>query len=165
MWLGLIGLLSPGRFGSPNSRAQRGPEWWALSILMTICIALLIQRRKRIAAAAGRIQETFRGALQQHPSFGPAVSALDSCPAALRTRFALGWVWGPVATLVLGTICAASAVYFGIDAILARFSIGWQQALLAGVNAVLSLIILRAGAKRLSVWRLSFAVHRAVTRL
>lgn len=163
--LGAIGLLSPDRFGSPSSRPQRGPEWWALSILVTICIVLLLQRRKRIAAGVDRIQETFRGGLEQHPSFEPAVSALDSCPAALRTRFALGWVWGPSAVLVLGAIFAASAVYFGIDAILARFSIGWQQALLAGLNAVLSLITLRAGAKRLSVWRLSFTVHRAVTRL
>lgn len=158
-------MLSPDRFGSPTARPRRGPEWWALAILVLICAVVLMQRRKRIAAGAGRIQATFRGDLQEHPSFEPAASALDSCPAALRTRFALGWVWGPVAVLVLGAVFAASSVYFLVDAILARFNIGWQQPVLAAVNAVLSLVILRLGAKRLSVWRLSFTVHRAVARI
>ncbi len=163
--LGAIGLLSPDRFGSPTSRPRRGPEWWVLAALVGICLVLLVLRRARMAASANRLQEAFSGKLQEHPSFEPAVSALDSCPAALRTRFALGWVWGPLAILVLGAFFAASAAYFVIDMILARFSIGWEQAVLAVVNAVLSLAVLRLGAKRLSVWRLSFTVHRAVTRL
>lgn len=163
--LGAIGLLSPGRFGSPISRPQRGAEWWVLAALVGICLVLLVARRAKMATSANRLQEVFGGKLQEHPSYEAAVSALDSCPAALRTRFALGWVWGPLAILVLGAFFAASAAYFVIDMILARFRIGPEQAVLAVVNAVLSLVVLRLGAKRLSVWRLSFTVHRAVTRL
>ena len=163
--LGAIGLFTPARFGSPGSRPRAGPEWWALACLVAVCLVMLLLRRSKMSYGVTRLRETFRGTLEEHPSFEPAVSALDSCPAALRTRFALGWVWGPLAAGVLGAVFAASSVYFVIDAILARFSIGWQQLLLAAVNAALSLIVFRLAAKRLSVWRLSFTVHRAVTRL
>ena len=163
--LGAIGLLAPARFGSPASRPRGGPEWWALACLVAVGVVLLLLRRARMSSGLTRLREMFGAALEEHPSFEPAVSALDSCPAALRTRFGLGWVWGPLAAAVLGAVCAASAVYFVIDAILARFSIGWQQPLLAAVNALLSLIVFRLAAKRLSIWRLSFTVHRTVTRL
>jgi hypothetical protein len=163
--LGAIGLFAPARFGAPASRPRGGQEWWAVACLVGLCLVVLLLSRSSMSAGATRIRETFRGRLEEHPSFEPSVSALDSSPGALRTRFALGWVWGPMAAGVLGAIFAASAVYFVVDAILARFSIGWQQLLLAVVNAALSLIIFRIAAKRLSVWRLSFAVHRAVTRL
>ena len=163
--LGGIGLLSPGRFGSPGSRPQRDLDWWVLAALVGLSLATLVLRRTRMAEGTNSWLGVFSGALEQHPSFEPAVNALDSCPAALRTRFALGWVWGPLAAAVLAAICAASSVYFVVDAILARFTSGWGQALLAVVNGSISLIVLRLAAKRLSVWRLSFAVHRAVARV
>jgi hypothetical protein len=163
--LGGIGLLSPARFGSPTSRPRRGAEWWALAALVTVSLAVLLMRRGSVRSSARRLGETFTRGLESHPSFEPAVNALDSCPAALRTRFALGWMWGPAAVAVLAAVCAASAVYFVIDAILARFSVGPEQILFTGVNAVVSLLVLRLGAKRLAVWRLSLAVYRAVTRL
>lgn len=164
--LGTIGLISPARFGSPTTRPRRGIEWWALAVLVAVCVALLVINRARLLAGTTRMQETFTGReLEQHDSFEPAVSALDSCPGPLRTRFAIGWVWAPPALVVLGFVCAASAVYFVIDAVLARFTVGWGQALLAGVNTLLSVLIFRLAAKRLSVWRLSYAVYRAVTHL
>lgn len=162
--LGGIGLLAPARFGYTTSRPHRGLEWWVLAAVVGICILDLILRRAALASRAEKLRETFHGGLDRHPSFEPAVNALGSCPAALRTRFALGWVWGPLALAVTGAVGAASAVYFVVDAILARFTVGFEQALFLGVNVVLSLLILRLGAKRLSVWRLSFAVHRAVSR-
>ena len=163
--LGAIGLFTPARFGSPGSRPRGGPEWWALAGLVAVCLVLLLLRRSNMRSGVTRLRETFGDTLQEHPSFEPAVSALDSCPAALQTRFALGWVWGPLAAGTLAVIFGTSSVYFVIDAILARFSIGWQQLLLAAVNAALSLIVFRLAAKRLSVWRLSYSVHRSVTRL
>lgn len=163
--LGMIGLFQPARFGSRSTRPLRGTEWWLLAAVVSICVVVLYVRRERIHASVTRFQEIFRGGLQQHPSFEPAVGALDSSPAAFRTRFALGWVWGPVALLVAGATAAASAVYFLIDAILARFTVDPEQVLLAAVNALVSVVILRLGAKRLSVWRLSYAVHRSATRL
>lgn len=162
--LGTIGLLQPARFGS-RARPLQAIEWWALAALLAIFVVALVVRRTRLQAAATRLQQTFRGGLEQHASFEPAVSALDSCPVPFRSRFALGWVWGPAALAVAGAIGAASAVYFVIDAILARGRVGPEQALLAAVNAVVSLVILRLAASRLSVWRLSYAVHRAATRL
>lgn len=166
MLLGTIGLISPARFGSPTSRPRRGIEWWALAAVIGICIVVVVVRRARLVRGASRFQQTFSGReLEQHPSFEPAVSALDSCPGALQTRFAIGWAWGPPALVVLGFVFAASAVYFLIDAVLARFTVGWGQALLAGVNVLLSLLVFRAAAKRLSVWRLSYAVHRAASHL
>jgi hypothetical protein len=162
--LGTIGLISPARFGSPTSRPRRGIEWWALAAVVAVCAAVLVIRRTRLLRGATRVQEALTGReLEQHPSFEPAVSALDSCPGPLRTRFTIGWVWGPPALAALGSICAASAVYFVIDAILARFTVGWGQAVLAVINAVLSLLIFRLAAKRLSVWRLSYAVNRSAS--
>lgn len=162
--LGTIGLLQPGRFGS-RAGPLRTIEWWALAALVGISVLVVVVRRTRIQAAATRLQQTFRGGLEQHPSFEPAVSALDSCPGPFRSRFALGWVWGPAALVVAAATAAASAVYFLVDAILARFTVEPQQVLLAAVNAVISLVILRLAARRLGVWRLSYAVHRTATRL
>lgn len=162
--LGTIGLLQPARFGSRTGRFQ-AIEWWALAALLAICVVALVVRRTRLYASATRLRDTFRGNLEQHPSFAPAVSALDSCPAPFRTRFALGWVWGPAGLMMAGAIGAASAIYFVIDAILARGTVAPEQVVLAAVNALVSLVILRLAASRLSVWRLSYAVHRAATRL
>ena len=159
--LGTIAIVAPERFAASSGRAGRSPESWAVLALVAICVIMLLLRRSRIFGSATRLRETFGGTMETHPSFEPAVNALEACPGTLRTRFAFGWVWGPLGLMVLGAVFAASASYFLIDAILARFTVGWQQVLLAAVNGLLSLVVLRAAAKRLSVWRLSLAVHRA----
>lgn len=159
--LGTIGLLRPSRFGSPTSRPLRSPEWIALAVLVAVVAAIVIVRRRRIAASLRRLLEPFRHPLD-HPSHEPAAGALESCPTPLRTRFALGWVWGPAGAVVLAAFLAASSAYFLIDAVLARFEIGWEQPILAALQALASLLVLRAVATRLSTWRLAVSVHRDV---
>ncbi len=161
--LGGIGLIRPSRFGSQSSSAGGGPEWWALGLLVALCVVAVMLRRRPIAEAAARLVEPWRRPLTDLASFEPAASALESCPAPLRTRFAIGWVWGPALLVVAGAFFAASAIYFVIDAILAGFSIGWEQPLLAVINMILSLVVLRVGAGRLATWRLAWSVHREVT--
>lgn len=161
--LGGIGLLRPSRFGSLSSRPGGGPEWWALALFVALCLIAVVVRWRRTAGAAARLMEPWRRSLRELPSFEPAASALESCPAPLRTRFAIGWVWGPALLVVAGAFFAASAIYFVIDAILAGFSIGWEQPLLAVINMILSLVVLRVGAGRLATWRLAWSVHREVT--
>lgn len=160
--LGAIGLVSPESFGAPTSRAGGGIHWWGLAALVTLCLAWCYTRRTGIRAGANRLAEPFRRRLDQLEAFDPAVGALLAASAGQQTRFALGWVWGPLAVLVLGGFFAASSAYFVVDAILARFQIGWEQPVLAVVNALLSFMVLRTGAKRLAVWRLAFSVHREV---
>lgn len=159
--LALIGIASPSRFGNPNSRPLRSTEWMALAIITTVVAVFVAIRRERVIASIRRFTEPFRRPLD-HPSLEPAANALDSCPGAYRTRFALGWVWGPAAAVVLATVLAASSAYFLVDAVLARFEIGWQQPVLAGGQALASLLVLRAVASKLSVWRLALSVHRSV---
>lgn len=159
--LGVIGLLRPSRFGSPTSRPLRSVEWAALALLVAIVVAFAFIRRQRIVGSFRRLLEPFRRPLD-HPSHDPAAGALESCPAPLRTRFALGWVWGPAAAVVVAAFLAASSAYFVVDAVLARFEIGWQQPLLAAIQALASLLVLRAVAARLGTWRLALSVHRSV---
>lgn len=159
--VGSIGLVRPERFGSRNTRAG-SPEWWALGLLVAAACLFVVLRRRGLVTAVDRLLEPLRRPLEELPSFEPAVNALDSCPAPLRSRFLLGWVWGPAAGLVAGAFFAASAVYFVVDAILARLVVGWQQPLLAGTNAALGLVISRLAATRLATWRLAFSVNRWV---
>lgn len=161
--LAVIGLLSPERFGSPTSRLGRGVQWWALAALLVTLLAWCASRRRGIYGGARRLVEPLRTRFDHLDAFHPVVDALLSAPGAVRTRFALGWVWGPVAVVVLGAFFAASSAYFLVDAILARFQIGWEQPVLAIVNAISSFLVLRVGAKRLSTWRLAFSIHREVT--
>jgi hypothetical protein len=161
--LGTIAAVAPSRYGASSGGVGRSPESWAVVALVAICIATVFLRRSDTGSPTAWFRETISGGLEQHPSFEPATNALEACPAALRTRFAMGWVWGPLAMMILGAIFAASSSYFLIDAILARFTVGWQQVALAVINALLGLAVLRLAAKRLSVWRLSLALHRSAS--
>ena len=161
--LGAIGLASPQRFGSPGGGPGGSLQWWGLAALLVLCVAWCATKRHGIKAGAERLAEPFRRPLDRLEAFYPATDALLSAPSAVRTRFAIGWVWGPAAIVVLGAFFAASSAYFLVDAILARFQIGWEQPVLAVVNALLSLVVLRSAAKRLSTWRLAFSIHREVT--
>jgi len=160
--LATIGLVRPSRFGSPTSRPLRSAEWLGLALLTAIAAGVTLARRQGVSDAIRRLREPFGRPFDHHPSYEPAAAALDSCPGPLRTRFALGWVWGPAGAVVLAAFFAASSAYFIVDAILARFEIGWQQLALTGIQAVLSLFVLRIAATRLSTWRLALSVHRSV---
>lgn len=161
--LGLIGLVSPASFGGRGSRAAASVQWWGLAALVAVVVLWCFVKRDGIRAGASRLAEPLRRKLLQFDAYRPAVDALEAAPAAQQTRFALGWVWGPAAAVVVAAFFAASSAYFVVDAVLARFQVGWEQPVLAVVNLVLSVIVVRLVARRLSTWRLAFSIHRDVT--
>ena len=161
--LGAFGLLTPARFGATGARAFRS-GWPALALLALVAAAVLLVLidARRLRWLVARVREPWRRPLDDDPNFAGAVEALASCPAALHTRFVASYVWGPAVLGVLGTMFGFSSAYFVVDAILARFSVGWEQPLLAVGNALLSVIVFWAASQRLSTWRLAASVHREV---
>lgn len=160
--LGVIGLASPASFGG-RGRAASSLQWWGLAALVAALLLWCFVKRDGIRTGASRLAEPLRRKLLQFEAYQPAVDALVAAPAAQQTRFAIGWVWGPALAVVVAAFFAASSAYFVVDAILARFQIGWEQPVLAIVNAVLSVVVVRLAARRLSTWRLAFSIHRDVT--
>ena len=161
--LGTIGILSPRRFGTPGATAFRGG--WATALLIvsvTACLVYLMTKTRYLAWAVARALEPFRRDLSEDPAFEGAAGALSSCPAALRSRFAFGWVWGPLGLATLGVVFAAASAYFLVDAILARFQVGWGQPVFALGHALVSLFLFVVAARRLRTWRLAASVRRAV---
>lgn len=162
--LTLIALVSPGSFASPRSNTLRtGWPLYALLGLLAISLLYLLARARRIRWAIARAREPFVRAPEGDPRYEGAADALAACPGAMRTRFALWWIWGPAALAVLGVMCSFSAAYFLVDAILARFNVGWEHPALAGGNIVASFLLFALGSRRLATWRLAVAAHRSVT--
>jgi hypothetical protein len=162
--LGLIGIASPSQFGQPGAATlQSGWPLYALSALITSVGLLALARRRHLAWLLARLREPLDRPLDDHHGFGDAVSALEACPAPLRTRFALSWVWGPVVGAVLGGTFAFSSAYFVVDAVLARFRVGWAQPVYALGFAALSMIVFAAAAGRMSTWRFATSVHKEVS--
>lgn len=162
--LGLIAIVSPARFGQPGaSTLQTG--WPSLALAATIgaCVLIALARGRHLLWLGNRVREPLARPLEEMPGFDDAVEALEACPAALRTRFAMSWVWGPVALAVLGGTFAFSAAYFLVDAILARGRVGWAQPVYALVFALASLVVFGLGAGRLATWRFATSVHKEVT--
>lgn len=162
--LGVIGVLSPARFGSQGSRAF-GSGWPTIALVALVAAsgAWAVARRRTLAWLIARAREPWRRPLTGEPAFDGAAGSLASVPGSLQTRFALSWVWGPAAAALLAGATCLSAGYFVIDAILARGEVGWQQPVLAAANLALAWIALRASAGRLAVWPLAVAVHRDAT--
>ena len=160
--LGIIGVVSPSRFGSPGMKPMASLQWWAVAGVVAMALVLVITSRRRVRRTVELLLEPVRRPLDHLPSFEPVTEALDSCPAALRTRFAFGWVWGPAIAVVAATTFLAATSYFIVDAILARLQIGWQQPVLAVANAALAFVVLRVVARRLATWRLALSIQRAV---
>jgi hypothetical protein len=158
--MSIVGLLSPKTFGSPGSRALAG-GWATASMLVYIAVlgAAFVARRRKLAVVVGRVTEAIRG-IPDDEGYEGAVGALSSCPAPLRARYALGWVWGPVAAAVLGGLLAMCTAYFIVDATLARFDVGAGQPLYGAAFAVLCLLVWRAAAPRLLSWRVAYAANR-----
>ena len=162
--LATIGLLSPARFGSRGSRAfGSNSRTLVLGAIVAACAGWLAVRfsAHRWVVAKGR--EPFRGPLEEDPAFAGAAAALGAARAPLKTRFAIGWIWVP-ALAVLGALAASlTTVYFLVDAVIARFEVGWQQPVLAAANLVLAWALLRGAAGRIAVWPLAVSVHRDAT--
>ncbi|CAN5603597.1 hypothetical protein BH24ACT26_BH24ACT26_15760 [soil metagenome] len=159
--LGVIGLLAPSQFGQPGAvTLHTGWPSAVLMALIALCCLVALSRRAELGWLVARAREPFVRPLQEAPGFDEAVDALASCPAPLRTRFAVSWVWGPMAWALLGGTFAFSSAYFVVDAILARLRVGWAQPLYGVVFAALSVIVFAANAGRLASWRFSTSVHK-----
>jgi hypothetical protein len=162
--LGTIGLLSPSSFGNPGATPMgSGWPWFLLLGVVIVCAAVLVAFRGRITWLIGRVREPFRRPLEEDPAFDGAVGGLAESPAALQSRFAFQWIWGPAVLFGLGVMFGFSAAYFAVDAILARFQVGWEQPVLGVANAVTGYVMFRIAAMKLSTWRLSVSVWRAAT--
>lgn len=162
--LSVIALVSPARFGSQGSRAF-GSGWpsLALAALGAACLAWAVARRRRHSWVVGKVREPFRRPLEEDPAFAGAAHALAAARPPLKTRFAAAWIWAPAAAALLALAGSLTAAYFVVDAVLARFEVGWQQPVLAGLNLAFSWAVLRAAAGRLAVWPLAVSVHREAT--
>jgi len=162
--LSVIGLASPGQFGAPGSSTLR-TGWPSLALLGLALAGLLLAlaRRRHLVWLVSRIREPYVRPLEEYPGFEDAVAALQSCPAALRTRYAISFVWGPIAWAVLGCTCAFSCAYFVVDAILARGRVGWAQPVYALVFALLAWFLFAATAGRFATWRFATSAHKEAT--
>lgn len=162
--LSLIGLVSPARFGSVGSRAF-GSGWRSLALagLAVLCAVWLLARLRPHRWVVAKAREPFRRPLEEDPAFAGAAGALDAARAPLKTRFALGWIWLPAAAVLGAVATSLTTAYFVVDAVLARFEIGWQQPVLAAANLVVAWSLLRAAAARIAVWPLAVSVHREAT--
>jgi hypothetical protein len=162
--LGVIGLVAPDNFGQAGAAPLRsGWPSVALGSLIVTCVAYAIARREHLAWLGARVREPLMRPLEEHPAFSEAADALAACPAALRLRWAFGWVWGPVAWAIVGGTLAFSAAYFVVDALLAGLRVGPGQPLYALAFAVASLAVFAAAAGRLSTWRFASSVYKEVT--
>jgi hypothetical protein len=160
--LGALGLLSPSSFNVPGSRALAGKWTLALAGLVALCALILLARLSHLRWLFARIREPFVRPLGTR-HFEGAADALAACPAALHSRWATSWVWGPALVAVAGVTFAFSCAYFIVGAVLAGGRIGWGNPIAAGLNALLSILFFALAATRLSTWRLAVSVHREVT--
>ena len=145
--LGLIGMTSPSSFGDPGA-GRGGPQWWGAGIVVLIA-ALVLAVRARVWLRPLRYRFDDRRAV------GAAADALRSAPAPFRTRYAAAWIWLPVGMMTLAALLAASAAYFLIDAVLARFSVTWQGPVIGLVDFILAFFLLLLAAPR--IWTVRFA--------
>jgi hypothetical protein len=162
--LGLIGLVAPSNFGSLDGNTLR--SGWPLIVLLVILVAAAFYaavKRAHIAWLVARAREPMRRPLDESPAYEGAVGALAACPGAFRIRFGVAFVWGPLGLVVLGVTFAFVAAYFVIDAVLARFLVGWAQPLYALGGALMSIIVFGLAAVRLATWRLATSVYKTVS--
>lgn len=159
--LGAIGLVSPASFGSPGAAPfKSGWPWLLLLVLVGICAAVVAIRWKSLTRM---LRDLRRRSDATDEVVEGAVAALDAAPSTLQTRFALGWVFLPGLLFVLGATFAFSTAYFAVDAVLARFQIGWQQPVLGVADAVIAFLLFRSGARRLGLWPLAYRIYRDVS--
>jgi hypothetical protein len=162
--LGLIGLFAPAAFGAPGGRPL-GNRTLSLALGATVVVAaaILAARGPQLLRLMRRIREPFMRPLTWEPNFEEAAEALAQCSEPWRSRWATSWVWGPVLLAAAGVTFAFSSAYFVVGAVIAGGRIAWGHPVLAGINALLSIVSFAAGATRLSTWRLALSVHREVT--
>jgi len=162
--MGSIGLLSPASFGAVTGRTSLR-DWPPVVVgcLVVTCVIYGLLHRAEVRSVLQRVRDPYMRPLTEHPGFEGAADALAACPRAYRTRFALVFIYRPLAMGLGATVSALSTAYFVIDAILARFLVGWSQPLYALVFLCLSLTLSYLAAPKLSTWRVAASVHKEVT--
>jgi hypothetical protein len=162
--MSVIGLLSPASFGVSGGRAfGSGTRTLALLGLAGLCGLWLARRFRAHRWVVAKAREPFRRPLEEDPAFAGASGALGASAGPSRTLFALRWVWLPAVGVLLAITGALTTAYFLVDAVIARFEIGWQQPVLAAANLVVAWVVLRVSAGRIAVWPLAVSVHREAT--
>jgi len=162
--LGMIGLFAPAGFGAPGGRALANRTLsLALGATVAAAAAVLAARGAHLRWLLRRIREPFTRPLSWEPNFNGAADALAQCSEAWRSRWATSWVWGPALLAAAGATFAFSSAYFVVGAVIAGGRIAWGHPVLAGINALLSIVSFALGATRLATWRLALSVHREVT--
>ena len=158
--LGTIGLISPSSFGDPGAAPVRmGWPWFVLLGAVTACVVVIASRSRRVSIL---IRNATR-AVGYEDVLAGATDSLAATRPAFQTRFALAWVWGPALLLVVGATFAFAAAYFAVDALLARFQVGWESAALAVANALVAYVVFRVGAFRGARLLVSHRAHRDAT--
>ena len=162
--LGLIAIVAPGSFGVPGRRVLSSGVWtWALLGVIGASGAILLANRRSLLSLFRRIREPYRRPFTGDEAFEGAADALAQCNDALQSRWAVSWIYVPAGSAVAGVTFAFSSAYFLVSAILSAGRISWYEPVLAGANALISIVAWALGAVRLSTWRLAVAVHREVT--
>jgi protein-S-isoprenylcysteine O-methyltransferase Ste14 len=162
--LGFVGIVAPNSFGpSTTGRLERGPALWGLLALVAINALIAVARARYLRGLYIRLREPFVRRISYDSHFEGAADALADCPAPMRTRWAMRWIYVPALLVVAGFFFAFSAAYFGIGAILSLGAVGWGTPIIAAANVVLSLLCFRAAATRIATWRLAVSVYRDVT--
>ena len=162
--MGGIGLVSPASFGLVTGRTSLR-DWPPVAVvcLVAACVVYGVLHRAEIRSLLERLRDPYVRPLTEHPGFNGAADALAGCPRAYRGRFALVFIYRPLAMSLGATVSALSNAYFVIDAILARGLVGWSQPAYALVFLGLSLTLFYLAAPKLSTWRVAASVHKEVT--
>ncbi|CAN5506271.1 MAG: hypothetical protein ACR2MC_00425 [Actinomycetota bacterium] len=162
--MGGIGLLSPTSFRVVRGRTSLR-DWppVVVACLVLACVIYGVLRRAEILSLLERFRDPYIRPLTEHPGFDGAADALAACPRAYRARFALVFVYRPLAMGLVACVAALSTAYFVIDAVLARGLVGWSQPVYALVFLCLSVTLFYLAAPKLSTWRVAASVHKEVT--
>ncbi|HVL63625.1 MAG TPA: hypothetical protein VM573_00465 [Actinomycetota bacterium] len=161
-FMAILAVLAPGTFGRRRVPLDDPRGLVLLAILTAVALIALLAGRRLVWLAA-RVREPLIRPLRDHAAFDGIAAAVEACPAPLQVRFALAWVWLPVAAAVAGGTFAFSTAYFVVDAVLSRGQIGPGQALLLAINALAGLLVFRSAAFRLSTWRIAASAYRDAT--
>ena len=154
--VGAIGLASPSVFGDPHAAPGRGGwPWFVVLALVLVCASPFALGGKRLVGIARP-----RAELADVDAVEAATNALSASSAPFRTRFAMTWIWIPIAAAVAGTAFSFAAAYFAVDAILARFQVGFTHAILAIADVALAAGAFRIAAPRLTTLSAAVRAHR-----
>jgi hypothetical protein len=160
---GVGSYVSPESFGQPGAQVLR--LGWPSTLLAGLVVASaagLVLARDRIIWTAARVREPYERHLSEEPAYEGAVGALAACARPLQLRFALGWTWGPMVVVIVATVCAFSAAYLTVYAVLARFDVGWETYAIGAANVLAGLGLLTIMRGRLSTWRLATSVYHSI---